>query len=113
MQNINFLKKYLRGSSSLQETEKLPDGPVMLPALNRRNRSEELPMDISESVSDNWVSELRPIGENQKDFLRGIRSEELRTPENDTRNQSDDERRLPYRPTLSWRDDGGDRGEDV
>jgi hypothetical protein len=104
MQNNNFHKKHLRGSSSLQETEKRPDESVTLPVLKRRNRSKELPTDTSESVLDNWVRGLRSIRENQKDSLRGDQREELTAQEHDTGSQSDDER---------WQDDGGESGEVV
>ncbi|MDP2207677.1 MAG: hypothetical protein Q8K98_02730 [Bacteroidota bacterium] len=59
MQNNNFHKKHLRGSSTfLQETEKRPDESVTVPVLKRRNRSKELPTDKSESVSDNRCDTL-------------------------------------------------------
>ena len=48
MQNNKFHKKHLRGSSSLQETEKRPDESVTLPVLKRIDRSKELPEDFGQ-----------------------------------------------------------------
>ena len=109
MQNNNFHKKHLRGSSSLQETEKRPDESVTLPVLKRRNRSKELQTDKSESVSDNWVRGLRAIKQTSKDQDREDQRRELTAQESNPHQtkggQSDDER--------PWQDDGGESAEVV
>ena len=100
----NFHKKHIRGSSSIQEAEKRPDESVALTVLKRKNRPRALPLDTSESVSDNWVKGLRSIREDPEDSLCGDQREDLTAQENKTESQSDDER---------WQDDGGESAEVV
>ena len=50
-----LFKKYLRGSSSLEETEKRSDESLSISLLKQRNRSNELQTGSSDAASANRI----------------------------------------------------------
>jgi len=105
MQNNDFSKKHLKGSSGPQERKKRPDESMRLPRLTRIHRVKESTEEMIESVPIKWLKGLRPIQGNRKDSLRNAQIETLREPDHEIKNQSDDVGR--------WQDDGGESGEEV